>query len=406
MNFVFVSPNYPVRYFKWVESLRNRGMNVLGIGDTPFQDLHPRLKAALNEYYFVSNMNDHGQMDAAVGYFQNKYGPIDFIESMNEWWLEEDARLREKFGVTTGFHPADMRHIKAKSAMKEYFARAGAKTMRYLVVSGPQDKEKALEFVKKVGFPVFVKPDVGVGATESYSLKTPEDFDRFFSHELPEPYIMEEFVNGRIVSFDGICDSKGDVVFATTDHFPVPIDHLVNEGLDHVYFDIPFGLEMTDVDADAFYKTGCAVVKSFGIKRRFFHIEFFVLNEDKPGFAKKDEFVALECNMRAPGGYTPDLINYGNSVSGYEIYADIMAYDENRQNMDLPKYYAVASHRRYERSYVHSVDEIYRRYGSCIKTSGAYTGNIAAVMGNWYVFACFLSYQEAVEFDEYVRAKN
>lgn len=405
MNFIFVSPNFPTRYFKWVESLRSRGMNVLGIGDSPYYDLHPRLIASLTEYYYVHDMSNNALMEQAVEYYQNKYGKIDFIESNNEWWLEEDARLRARFGVDTGFHPEDMAHIKAKSQMKQYFKAGGAKTMRYLVVKGKEDKETALKFVEEVGYPVFVKPDVGVGAGDSYSLKTREALDAFFEKELPEPYIMEEFVDGRIVSFDGICDSKGDVVFCCTDHFPIPIDRVVNEGLDHVYYNVSFDLPMIDVDPVEFQKVGRAVVKAFGIKRRFFHIEFFVLNADKPGLGKKDDFVALECNMRAPGGYTPDLIDYGSSVSVYDIYADVIAYDEPRVDLKLPKYYAVASHRKDLLYYKHSEQEIYEKFGDHIKMSGRYPSHIATVMCDWYIFATFETYEEAQEFDRFVREK-
>ncbi|MBR1846418.1 MAG: carbamoylphosphate synthase large subunit [Bacilli bacterium] len=406
MNFVFVSPNFPTRYFKWVESLRFRGINVLGIGDTPYGDLHPRLVAALNEYYFVPNMADNYAMERAVEYFQNKYGKIDFIESNNEWWLEEDARLREKFGVTTGFHPSDMGHIKAKSKMKEYFKAGGAKTMRYLLIHGKEDKEAALKFIEEVGYPVFVKPDVGVGAGDSYSIKTPEALDEFFEKTLPEPYIMEEFVDGRIVSFDGICNSQGDVVFCCTDHFPVPIDRVVNEGLDHVYYNVPFDLPMIDVNAEEFERVGRAVVKAFGIKRRFFHIEFFVLNQDKPGLGKKDDFVALECNMRAPGGYTPDLIDYGSSVSVYDIYADVIAYDEVRVDLHKKKYYGVASHQKDTLSYRHNEQEIRAKFGDHVKMSGRYPSHIATVMCDFFIFATFETYEEAQEFDRFVRAKR
>ena len=168
MNFVFVSPNFPIRYFKWVESLKRRGINVLGVGDTPYFDTLPRLRSALTEYYYVHNMSDFEEMKRAIGYFQDKYGHIDYIESDNEWWLESDAKLREVFGVTTGFHPSEMRKIKAKSAMKECFQNAGVKTMRYLLVNGPESLEDALKFSSKVGYPLFVKPDIGVGASHSY----------------------------------------------------------------------------------------------------------------------------------------------------------------------------------------------------------------------------------------------
>ena len=405
MNFVFISPNCPIRYFKWVESLRRRGINVLGIGDSPYYDLHPRLLASLTEYYFVWDMSNKELMEQAVAYYENKYGKIDYIESNNEWWLEEDARLREKFGVTTGFLPKDMAHIKAKSAMKEFFQKGGAKTMRYLVVEGPKDKEKAAAFAKEVGFPIFAKPNIGVGAGDSHALRDQAAFDAFFSKDLPEPYILEEFVEGSIVSFDGICNSKGEVVFCTSDHFPIPIDIIVNEGLDQCYLDIPFSLPMDDIEAKEFEKVGRQVVKCFGISKRVFHIEFFVLSKDKKGLGKKGDFVALECNMRAPGGYTPDLMDFANSVSMYEIYADVIAFDENRQDMSLPKYYAMASHRKDSLSYAHTIDEVYNRFGYSVKMSGRYPAHIAVAMGDQYVFGVFKTLAEAKEFDDYVREK-
>ena len=405
INFIFISPQYPERNYLWVEALAKKGIRVLGIGDAPEWELKPELRNVLTEYYTVYDMNNYQKMIEAVGYYQNKYGKIDYIESNNEWWLSLDAMLREWFGVNTGFHPKDMEHIKAKSAMKESFQKGGAKTMRYLVVRGPWDKKAGEAFVKEVGFPVFVKPNIGVGAASSYSLKNQADFDEFFAHDLPEPYIMEEEMHGSIVSFDGICDNDGNVVFCCTDHFPIPIAELVHEGADHCYWNVPFALKMDDINQKEFEKVGRSVVKAFGIRKRFFHIEFFVLNEDRPGLAKKGEFVALECNMRAPGGFTPDLINFGSSVSVFDIYADVIATNENHQDMSLPKYYAMASHRRDSKWYVHDIDEIKAKYGDALKMYGDYPQNIAAVMGNHYYFATFKTLEEAKEFDAFVREK-
>lgn len=405
MNFVFISPNYPVRYFKFIEALRERGITVLGIGDEWAGALHPRLSRALNEYRFVADMNDRKAMIEALKELAAKYGPIDYIESNNEWWLNLDAELREEFHVATGFHPDQMEHIKAKSAMKEYFAKGGAKTMRYILVNGKEDKEAALTFASKVGYPLFVKPNVGVGAADSYALHDEKELDAFFEKTLPETYIMEEYVDGYIVSFDGICNSKGEVVFCTSDHFPVPIDKIVNDVQDVGYYTNPFALPMHDIDAVEFEKVGRSVVKAFGISKRFFHIEFFVLNRDKEGLAKKGEFVALECNMRSPGGNTPDLIDFANSVSVYEIYADVIAYDENRQDLNKQKYYAWSAARRDEIAYRHSEAEIKEKYGSSICMSGRYPKGIATAMGNTYYFAKFLTLAEAEAFDAFVRER-
>jgi hypothetical protein len=405
MNFIFISPNFPPRYFKWVEALKDHGITVLGIGDSPYYDVVPRLKAALSEYYFVDDMNNFSKMKAACEYFQAKYGPIDYIESDNEWWLQMDARLREALKVTSGFWPADMERIKAKSAMKACFEAGGAKTMRYTLLYGPEDMPKALSFIKEVGYPVFVKPNVGVGANDSYALHNEAELQKFLSKKLPECYIMEEYINGFIVSFDGVCDSHSDVVFCTSDHFMTPIATVVNENTDYYYYNNPFALPFHDIDGAAFEKTGRAVVKAFGIKKRFFHIEFFVLNEDKPGFAKKGEFVALECNMRPAGGFTPDLIDFANSVSCYEIWADVIKDDANHQDLTKKKYYAFASHRKDAIAYAHTEQDILTQYQGALSASGRYPAHMAQAMGNTYYYAKFENYDAGVAFDSYVRER-
>ena len=46
-NFVFISPNFPMTYWKFCRELKNNGMRVLGIGDSPYDDLLQELREAL-----------------------------------------------------------------------------------------------------------------------------------------------------------------------------------------------------------------------------------------------------------------------------------------------------------------------------------------------------------------------
>ena len=152
MNFVFISPNFPVRYYKWAEALKDHGITVLGIGDSPLYDVHPRLLHALTEYYFVKDLSNIEDLKKACQYFQDKYGKIDYIESDNEWWLYNDSVLRKAFNVTTGFYPEDMEKIKAKSAMKECFINAGAITVASCIQGKDADEKfgRFLEFTRKL----------------------------------------------------------------------------------------------------------------------------------------------------------------------------------------------------------------------------------------------------------------
>ena len=167
MNFLFISPNFPKIYSHFVKGLKNNGATVLGIGDTPYFDTVQELRDNITEYYYVNSLADKGALENAVRYFEQKYGHIDFLESNNEFWLMQDAELREKFHIDTGFYPADMEKIKYKSKMKEYFEKAGCKTARYILVS---TLENSLKFAAEVGYPLFVKPDNGVGAAHSYKI--------------------------------------------------------------------------------------------------------------------------------------------------------------------------------------------------------------------------------------------
>ena len=138
---------------------------------------------------------------------------------------------------------------------------------------------------------------------------------------------MEEYINGTIVSFDGVADSHCVPLFYTSNVFPTPMLDIVSQNGDLSYWTqktVPAALK--DV--------GFRTIKAFGAKSRFFHCEFFQLNEDKPGLGKKGDYVALEVNMRPAGGYTPDMINYANSVDCYQIWADMVCYDEVR-SLDL-----------------------------------------------------------------------
>ena len=124
-NFIFISPNFPTNYWQFCKELKNNGLNVLGIGDAPYDELRQELKDSLNEYYKVSSLENYDEVFRAVAFFTFKYGKIDWLESNNEYWLERDAALRTEFNITSGFQDKDIPFMKYKSKMKEYYKKAG-----------------------------------------------------------------------------------------------------------------------------------------------------------------------------------------------------------------------------------------------------------------------------------------
>ena len=397
MNFIFISPQFPKHYWNFCDRLKKNGVNVLGIGDSPYDALSDELKNALTEYYYLPHLDDYEQMVRAVGFFTFKYGKIDWIESNNEFWLEQDARLRTDFHVTTGEQYDHIDRIKNKSAMKAYYAKAGVPTARLHKVT---TFEAGRDFAHMVGYPVIVKPDNGVGACDTYKLHSDDELAYFYATKPQSvPYVMEEFINGQIFSYDAILDSHSEPLFESTTAWPPSIMDIVLKQLDLAYYtaaDVP----------EALRRAGRATVKAFGVRSRFVHLEFFCLAEDKEGLGKKGDFVGLEVNMRPAGGYTPDMMNYANSADCYQIWADMVCYDEVRNlELDGPKYYCVYAGRRDCHTYKHSNEQIMARYGNRMKMHERIPQALRLDMGDEMYTVTVRSSAERDAFIRYVQEK-
>ncbi|MBQ4582190.1 MAG: carbamoylphosphate synthase large subunit [Oscillospiraceae bacterium] len=384
-NVIFISPNFPTNYWQFCRELRNNGLNVLGVGDQPYDDLLPELRASLTEYYKVSSLENYDEVYRAVAFFIHKYGRIDWLESNNEYWLEKDAALRTDFHITSGFQTEDMPRIKYKSKMKKFYRAAGIATARYHLVT--DDIKKCRAFIKKVGYPVVVKPDNGVGAAATYKLKSDEDLVAFMASRPAEvPYIMEEFVNAEVNSYDAIIDSEGNPIFETGNVTPMSVMDIVNNNDNSIYYIVK------DLPEDT-RAAGRATVKSFGVKSRFVHFEFFRLNEDHEGLGKKGQIMALEVNMRPCGGFTPDMINFAYSTNVYKIWADMIAFDRSEKEVGEHQFCAFAG-RRDGKNFVLDHEALMAKYAANMRMAQRMPDALSGAMGNQMYVATFPTREE------------
>ena len=395
-NFIFISPNFPTNYWMFCKELKNNGLNVLGIGDQPYNDLSKELKESLNEYYKVNSLENYDEVYRAVAFFIHKYGRIDWLESNNEYWLEQNARLRTDFHITSGFQEEDIPRIKYKSKMKEFYTKAGIPVARYHLAD---TIEGCLTFAKKVGYPIIAKPDNGVGASDTHKISSDKEMETFFETKMPGvTYIMEEFIDATVNSYDAIIDSNGEPIFETGNVTPNSIMDIVNTNDNSIYYIVK------DLPEDT-RKAGRATVKSFGVKNRFVHFEFFRLNKDHKGMGKKGDVVALEVNMRPCGGFTPDMINFAHSTNVYKIWADMIAFDRSTMPAGKDCFCAYAGLRD-GKDFVMSHDDIMAKYGSNMKMVERIPEALSGAMANQMYVAVFDTEEEMNEFYSSVLATN
>ena len=383
-NFIFISPNFPTNYWQFCRELKNNGLNVLGIGDQPYDELTNELKSSLNEYYKVGSLENYDEVYRAVAFFISKYGRIDWLESNNEYWLERDAMLRTDFHILSGFQSEDMPRIKFKSRMKEYYRKAGIPVARYHMVDS---FEGCRAFTDEVGYPVVVKPDNGMGASHTYKLESDQDLGEFLAQKQPDvSYIMEEFIHAEVNSYDAIINAEGEPIFETGNVTPWSIMDIVNDNDNSIYY------ILKDLPEDT-RRAGRATVKSFGVKSRFVHFEFFRLTQDQPGMGRKGDVVALEVNMRPCGGFTPDMMNFAHSTDVYKIWANMIAFDHSTKS-EGPHAFCAFAGRRDGKSFALSDDELIGKYASQMRMVTRIPDALSGAMGNRMFLAVFPTKEE------------
>jgi biotin carboxylase len=342
MNVVLLSPHFPPNYYQFAVALRRLDVNVLGIGDCPYDALRPELQEALTEYYRLDTMHNYDRVLRACAYLTFRHGKIDGLESHNEYWLETDARLRTDFNIP-GLHLADLERVKHKFIMKQIFAQAGVEVAPGGLV---RTREEARRIVAEVGYPVIAKPDVGVGAMATYKIRDDEELERFFFEKPAVNYVIETFVPGPLYSFDGLTDQDGRLVFYTAHFYRPGIMEVVNRDLD-VYAcslrAVPPGLE----------RAGLRAVRAFDVRGRFFHVEFLRAQRDD----HDRRWIALEMNMRPPGGLMMDVFNFANDIDLYQQWANIVTYNFFTAKYSRPYHCSFVGRKRH-RPYRHSHDEV------------------------------------------------
>jgi hypothetical protein len=306
MNVLFLSPAFPPNLYLFCTALAARGARVFGLGDSPPSDLRPELRGALSEYVWVPSLADAEVVYRATAGLISRHGRIDRLESLIELWLDAASRLRDDFNVP-GLREAEMRTQRSKTGMAGLFAKAG-------IAHPPGERaaglERARAFAERHGYPLIFKPDTGAGAVRTFTVASDAELERAFDG--PDAslagHIMQPFIQGDIVTFDGLADREGRIVFFTSHRYDTGIMQVVSGALDGHYFslrEVPPALE--DV--------GRRALAAFDVRERFFHLEFF----ETPG-----GYVALEMNLRPPGGFTTDMMNYACDFDVYDLWAAVL----------------------------------------------------------------------------------
>ncbi|HOD43134.1 MAG TPA: carboxylate--amine ligase, partial [Candidatus Wallbacteria bacterium] len=171
-----------------------------------------------------------------------------------------------------------------------------------------------------------------------------------------------------IFTFDGLVDKNGKLVFYTSHTYSDGIMEAVNDDA-HVFY-----YSLRDIPADL-EKAGRNTLKAFDVKEKIFHFEFFRRKKD-------DKIVALEVNMRPPGGLTTDMFNFANDIDIYREWANIVLYNEFKAQYSR-KYHCCYIGRKNSKNYAHSHDAIMIEFGDRIAHHEQIFSVFSAALGDY-----------------------
>ncbi len=363
MNVIILSPHFPPNHVNYAKAVKKYGDTALGIGDSP--DISDELRNTLDEYVYVPDMMNYDAMIRTVGYLTSKYGKIDRIDSQNEYWLGIEAQLREDFNIF-GQKPAQTDINRSKLEMKRIARGAGIPVAEGMEV---ESLEQLRAFIKKVGYPIVVKPVVGVGAAATYALNNDEELDHCFEY-IHGRYICEQFIHGDIVTFDGFVDRDGRIIFKTSHEYNSGVMESVNEAKSLYYYNV------TEIDPNL-EELGRKAVAAFNVRERFFHIEWFRTQKNPT------KYCFLEINVRPPGLYTIDMMNFSADIDLYETWA--ASFHECYPHINAKLKYSIGfAGRRVNEHHKHSHDEIMSQFSDCMVMAEPVPGAYADAMGEFF----------------------
>jgi hypothetical protein len=102
---------------------------------------------------------------------------------------------------------------------------------------------------------------------------------------------------------------------------------------------------------------GRHIVRVFRVRERPFHFEFFRMPDG--------QLVALEVNMRQPGGLTVDMWNWAGDIDFYRAWAEVVVHGTTDVSSVKP-YYVLWSGRKPGRPYRITHNEVLGRFGELV----------------------------------------
>lgn len=365
MNLLYISPNYPSYNVKSCLALKEKCVNILGIGDS--YDIPPGLRAALSDYYVIPDIHDYDSVYRATAFLISRYGRIDKAVSLIPYWYDIVEQL---------CHDYRIEHCEPDP--KKLFSLSPAALVAETV---PFDEFSTLAsgraFAKKHGYPLYFRPNNGWQQDELMeNLKG-------ITKKVGNGEILK-YTADRYIAFEGLAqNSKITAICGMV--YPYLPEKAAQENRLFSFFTFKVSPSECQLCEN--------ILGTYGITDSLFKL-IFIKNSEK--------LVLLRAEPMISGGFSADFMNLCG-IDICSLWTDMMVGEKSDTQVLIERSVVYVS-RRFDRSYSHTHPEILRKYADVMISCGLSneSGNSAA--GDYYYYAEISSTEQADEMIDYIQS--
>lgn len=322
MFVIYVCPFFSENTKLFLQALVRMPEIRLGVISQEPQELLPHdLSSGFAGHWRVQDCLDTNHLLWAAECLSRQHGKIHRILGPSEQIQIQLAEVREKLGVE-GMDAQTARNFRDKDRMKELWRKAKVPTARSVAA---HNEKEAWEFVRRVGYPLCVKPIDGAATQSTFRVEDDKTLAEVLAASLlseQRPLQIEEWVTGTEHSFETVSIAGKPIWHSLTRYVPTPLDAMRNPW---IQYQVILPREVDSPQYDDIRKAGRAALKALGMKTGLSHMEWF---------RRADGSVTIgEVAARPPGVQIMPLINRAHDIDFFTGWCRLMIHGQ----FDPPK---------------------------------------------------------------------
>jgi phosphoribosylaminoimidazole carboxylase (NCAIR synthetase) len=321
-HIALVAPHFLENTNRYVKAFADLdGVKLSVISEDAEKKLPKELRERVTAHYQVKSVGEPTELARAIKALARSVGPVDRLTGALEQLQLPMAEARELADVP-GMRPDIARRFRDKDVMKEVLRKKGVPVAASALVSSPAELSA---FIDRVGLPIIVKPQAGVGSRGTHRIETKDDLAALQKQGLApsakSPLQAEQFIRAREFTCETVTVHGKTVWRSGTRYFPTPLEVLENPWVQYCVL-LPREIE---APWTSFAPINEAALKAlFGDDPRVVgtaitHMEWF-LRDDEQMFVS-------EVGARPPGVHIMPMMGIANEIDMISKWAELIAFD-------------------------------------------------------------------------------